>query len=462
MNPPVDNFVDDGQAGEDGTRRALSVSELNREARRLLEAGLPPVWVEGEISNLARPASGHLYFSLKDAGAQIRCAFFRGRQRGLGFRPDNGQQVVAHGRVSLYEPRGDYQLIVEQLEAAGEGELRRRFEALKRRLAAEGLFDEALKRPLPKFPRRIGVVTSPSGAAIRDILNILARRFPAAPALIYPVAVQGAAALGEIVAALGLASRRGECDVLVLARGGGSLEDLQAFNEEAVARAIRASEIPVVTGIGHEIDFTIADFAADLRAPTPSGAAELVVPDGHEWLARIARTRAALEGATTRLVRERAQRADWLARRLAQQSPRRRLERQAERLANLNRRLAGSVRAWLAARSARLTAACTSLARHSPERALDALGRRHALASAALAGAMRRRLERLTTRRTIASRALDTVSPLATLARGYAIVSDAETGRVLTKAADTGPGRAVSAQLAEGGLLAEVKETRDE
>ncbi|MCW5574324.1 MAG: exodeoxyribonuclease VII large subunit, partial [Steroidobacteraceae bacterium] len=245
-------------------RNVYTVSRLNREVRLLLEQGIPGVWVEGEISNLARPSSGHWYFSLKDRDAQIRCAMFRQRNGSLKFQPNDGMAVLARGRVSLYEPRGDFQLIVEHLEEAGLGALQREFERLRDKLAAEGLFDEAVKRPLPAAPRRIGVVTSPTGAALRDILHVLARRFAPAAVLIYPTPVQGKAAVPGLLAALGHAARRAECDVLIVARGGGSLEDLWAFNDEQVARAIRAMPMPVVTGIGHEIDFTIADFAADL------------------------------------------------------------------------------------------------------------------------------------------------------------------------------------------------------
>jgi exodeoxyribonuclease VII large subunit len=269
---------------------AISVSELNRKARALLEQGIARLWVEGELSNLARPASGHVYFSMKDDFAQIRCAFFRQRQGRSAIDFEDGDQVLVFGRVSIYEARGDYQLIVERIEAAGEGELRRRFEALKKKLVAEGLFDEERKQPLPELPRRIGVVTSSSGAAIRDILTVLGRRFPSVPVIIYPTAVQGEAAAGQIVEALGAVTRRGECDVAIIARGGGSLEDLWPFNEEIVARAVGDCPIPIVSAVGHEIDFTICDFVADVRAPTPSGAAELVVPDQAEWLRTLAST----------------------------------------------------------------------------------------------------------------------------------------------------------------------------
>jgi exodeoxyribonuclease VII large subunit len=264
-------------------RDIYSVSRLVRETRAVLEGSFPLLWISGEISNLAQPASGHIYFSLKDEIAQVRCAMFRMRRQQLRFQPANGQQVLVRARVSLYEARGELQLIVEHMEPAGEGALRLAFEQLKQKLGAEGLFDSDKKKPLPELPRQLGIITSPSGAAIRDLLSVLRRRFPALPVVLYPVQVQGTEAPRQIVRMLQLANRREECDVLILSRGGGSLEDLQPFNEEAVARAIHASRIPVVSGVGHEIDFTIADFVADHRAPTPSAAAELVAPDRLAW-----------------------------------------------------------------------------------------------------------------------------------------------------------------------------------
>ncbi|MEW5972932.1 MAG: exodeoxyribonuclease VII large subunit, partial [Pseudomonadota bacterium] len=257
----------------------LTVSSLVREIRALLEGNFPLVLVEGEISNLARPGSGHLYFTLKDAGAQLRCAMFRNRASLLRFRPQDGAHVLVRARITVYEPRGDLQLVVEHIEEAGLGALQRAFEQLKHRLAAEGLFEATRKRPLPALPHRIGIITSPSGAAVRDVLHVLERRFPMIPLRVYPTSVQGAGAADEIVAALRRANEDGDCDVLLLVRGGGSLEDLWPFNEERVARAIAASQLPVISGVGHETDFTIADFVADARAPTPSAAASLAVPD---------------------------------------------------------------------------------------------------------------------------------------------------------------------------------------
>ncbi|HKL78459.1 MAG TPA: exodeoxyribonuclease VII large subunit, partial [Gammaproteobacteria bacterium] len=274
-----------------------TVSRLNHEARGLLESGFPLLWIEGELSNLSRPSSGHMYFTLKDEQAQVRCAMFRGRNRLLRFKPADGTKVLIRAQVSLYVARGEFQLIVEHMEEAGEGALQRAFEELKRKLAAEGLFADELKRPLPTFPRQVGVITSATGAAVRDVLTTLRRRFPALPVVVYPVPVQGQAAAPAIAEALATANRRAECDVLILTRGGGSLEDLWSFNEPEVARAIRTSDLPVVVGVGHEVDVTIADFAADVRAPTPSAAAELVVPDAREWLATLDRLRRRLHGA---------------------------------------------------------------------------------------------------------------------------------------------------------------------
>jgi len=260
-------------------RDIYTVTRLNREVRAVLEGGFPPLWIQGEISNLARPASGHLYFSLKDKYSQVRCAMFKNRNQSLRFHPENGMEILAMATVSLYENRGEFQLIINRLEPAGAGALQLAFEQLKERLQQEGLFEAEHKKPIPAFPARIGIITSPSGAALRDILHVLQRRYTRAEIIIYPTAVQGAEAAAMIESALAKAGRRKECDVLLLARGGGSLEDLWSFNDERVARAIFNSPIPVVCGIGHETDFTIADFVADQRAPTPSAAAEVASPD---------------------------------------------------------------------------------------------------------------------------------------------------------------------------------------
>ena len=437
-----------------------TVSQLNRLARELLEQELPALWVSGEISNLARPASGHIYFTLKDDRAQVRCALFRGRNR-LSFVPANGQQVLVRGRISLYEPRGDYQLIAEHLEPAGEGLLRQRLEELKRRLAAEGLFDAGRKRPLPALPRRIGVITSPSGAAIRDILHILARRFPAVPVLVYPTPVQGDAAKGEIARALALAGERAECDVLIVARGGGSLEDLWAFNEEIVARAIAASPIPVVSGVGHETDFTLADLAADLRAPTPSGAAELVVPDAADWRRRLLMLDRAMASALRRVQLQSAQTLDQLRRRLDRCHPGAVLARRGEQLGDLGQRLAGALRGRLAMEQLKAANLESRLAGGSPAVRLRMQQQLLVHGRLRLASAIRVQLERPRRQLAVLAASLQGVSPLQTLERGYAIVQDQRTGQVLRDAASLKAGDRVTARLARGAFTATVQETSD-
>ena len=448
LSPP------DFPAGPAG-RTVLSVSQLNHEARTLLERGLGVVWVEGELSNLSQPASGHWYFSLKDREAQVRCAMFRMKNSAVGFAPKAGQQVLARGRVSLYEPRGDYQLIVEHLEEAGIGALQREFERLKAKLAAEGLFAREHKRSLPRFPRRIAVITSPTGAAIRDVLNILARRFPPASVLVYPTPVQGAAAAPSIVDALELASRRSDCDVLILARGGGSIEDLWPFNDERVARAIRACAIPVITGIGHEIDFTIADFAADARAPTPSGAAELAVPDRHAYLAQLSRTAERMSACLRRELRALSNRLESVSTRLRSAHPGLRLVHQAQRLDDLEQRLAGALRNELHVTRNRLNELFSRLAQRSPQHQSREYHRRSEALEARLAHALAVQLARLGHRLDLAHKTLQTASPLATLARGFAIVTRAD-GSVITDAATVAAGEEIEARLATGQLRARV------
>ncbi|HET9191137.1 MAG TPA: exodeoxyribonuclease VII large subunit [Rudaea sp.] len=409
-------------------REVFSPSQLVRLARNLLENAFPLIWVEGEISNFVRAASGHMYFMLKDAQAAVRCAMFRPRSAHLRFKPADGMRVLARVRVGLYEARGEFQLVVEHLEEAGEGALLRAFAELKAKLAAEGLFDSAAKRAIPKLPRRIGVVTSPTGAAIRDVLSVIARRFPLAQVEILPVPVQGKEAPPAIVETLSSASKARRHDVLLLTRGGGSLEDLWAFNDEAVARAIRACSIPVVSAVGHEIDFTIADLAADLRAPTPSAAAELLVPDAGEILRALDHVRARLDQWIRHRLHALAQRGDHALARLRTQHPRQRLRLGSERLANLHARL-------------RRQHPGNTLARH---------------ANALRTGIERLRLQfaqRLRAREMQLSelaRALNAVSPLATLQRGYAILIDRDTGKVVRSATTSASARRFSARLADG------------
>jgi exodeoxyribonuclease VII large subunit len=459
------------------TRDVYSVSRLNREVRVLLERGLGVLWVEGELSNFSQPPSGHWYFSLKDRDAQLRCAMYRVKNSLVGFTPRAGMQVLVRGRISLYEPKGEFQLSVEHLEEAGVGALRREFERLKSRLSAEGLFAQERKRALPRFPRRIGVITSPAGAALRDILKILARRYPPAAVLIYPSAVQGAAAVPTLVAALLAASRRAECDVLILARGGGSLEDLWAFNDERVARAIHGCALPVVSGVGHEIDFTIADFVADVRAPTPSAAAEMVVPDRQACFEALARTAQRMESGVRRELRAVGARLEAVGRRLGREHPGVRLQQQMQRLDELAQRLAGSTRGTLHREGQRLAELRASLQQHSPRHALGEWGARNQSLQLRLARAMgeysartgtcvgelharlgraaRERLVRSAQRLALAQRALDAVSPLATVTRGFAILRRAD-GTVITDAASVTIGEQIEASLARGSLTARV------
>ncbi len=441
-------------------REVYSVSRLNREARAILEGNFPLLWLEGEISNLTRPRSGHIYFSLKDEFAQVRCAMFRMRAMNLGFTPKDGTQVLARVRVSLYEPRGDFQLVVDHLEEAGDGALRRAFEALKQRLAQEGLFDEARKRSLPTLPRCIGVVTSPSGAAIRDILTVLKRRFPAIPVVIYPVAVQGEGAASEIAETIRLAGKRQECDVLIVGRGGGSLEDLWAFNEEVVARAIHDSPLPVVSAVGHEIDFTIADFVADVRAPTPSAAAELLSPDRETWLSRLQGFEGRLLQRMRQQLRQRRQQVEWLGKRL--KHPGRRLQENAQRLDEMEMRLNQAWRNLCKHKFARVETLQARLERHRPTMRLQQLRQSHQEMGRRLHQAMQLQIKQLQQRLASQAHALETVSPLATLGRGYAIVTSAETDKVLHNSNEVASGELIHARLHRGQLLCRVEEIDNE
>ena len=436
-------------------RSPLTPSALTRLVRDLLDDALPLLWIEGELSNLARPASGHLYFTLKDARAQVRCAMFRPRAQLLRFRPADGQHVLLRARVTLYEPRGEFQLVVEHLQDAGAGALQRAYEELRAKLAAEGLFDTARKRPLPALPRRIGVITSASGAAVRDVLSVLARRFPLVEAELLPVPVQGREAPPAIAAMLARAAASGRYDVLLLTRGGGAAEDLWAFNDESVVRAIAASAVPVVAAIGHETDFTLAEFAADLRAPTPSAAAELLVPDAQELAARLTALRQRAARALRRRLDAIAQGLDQRWARLQTQRPQARLALLQARLAMLAARLRSAPAVRLAAARTRLDILAARLQAHDPRRALAETRRRLATAQARLAASLHTLLPRRQQALTAMARALQAVSPLATLERGYAILLDAE-GRVVRRAADARAGDRLQARLADGNLRLRV------
>lgn len=437
-------------------RKALTPSQLNALARNLLEDAFPLIWVEGELGNLSRPSSGHLYFTLKDDRAQVRCALFKPKSQWLKFTPREGLRVLARGRLTLYEARGDYQLILDTMEEAGEGALRRAFEQLKAKLQAEGLFDQGRKRPLPSHVRRLGVLTSPSGAAVRDVLSVLRRRFPLVEVDILPVPVQGDTAAAQIVRMLQAAGRSGRYDALLITRGGGSLEDLWAFNDEALARAIAASPVPVVSAVGHEVDVSLADFAADLRAPTPSVAAELLVPDRADLAAHLRAQARRLHAIHERLLRHAAQRTDRVALRLQALQPQARLDALRRRQADALRRLHA---AWAQAderRRARLRHAAAVLHASRPQRRLALLrDRLQSLAprpqSATVRGLQRRALQLQGL-----ARSLEAVSPLATVARGYSILQH-EDGRIVRSTNDAQAGEALNARLRDGVLRVRVE-----
>lgn len=433
----------------------LTVSELNRMARRALEAQLPLLWVEGEVSNFTRAASGHWYFSLKDAAAQVRCAMFRGRNQFAGFVPANGDHVEVRALPSLYEARGEFQLGAESIRRAGTGRLYEAYLKLKAKLEAEGLFDAHAKRPLPRFPRCLGIVTSPRAAALHDVLSALARRMRGLPVILYPTPVQGSDAGAQIAAAIQTAGARGECDVLLVCRGGGSLEDLWAFNDERVARAIAASPIPVVSGVGHETDFTLADFAADVRAPTPTAAAELASPVRDELVQQLAALARHLQRHWTRRQQDASQRLDFLARRLIH--PADNLRQRSRELDHASQRLRQAMNSALTRRRIGLLEASQRLTtpRHAVERA------RHRLAAAAA------RLQQAT-RSTVRQRELELarlasslahLSPERVLARGYSIVQR-EDEAVVRDAASLAPGQRLAIRLHRGEIDATVDSTR--
>ena len=438
-------------------RPILKPAQLNALARDLLEGNFAQVWVQGEISNFSRPASGHLYFTLKDDRAQVRCALFKLKAMYLRFAPRDGALVLVRGRVTLYEARGEYQLVLEHMEEAGEGALRIAFEALKQSLAAEGLFNVERKRALPRFIGRLAVITSPTGAAVRDVLSVLGRRFPMMDVDVLPVPVQGDGAAAEIRAMLGRAIASAHYDAILLTRGGGSLEDLWSFNDEALVRAIAASPIPVVSAVGHEVDFSLADFAADLRAPTPSAAAELMVPDRLELLASLAHSRRRMDAAMQRQREGLAQRADQASLRLRALRPQLRLERGQHRLALLLTRLQSAQALALESRAQQLRDRFRALEQQHPRLRLAALGHRADLLRQRLESTAQRDVRQRGIHLQGLARALHSLSPFATLSRGYAIVRDPATGVIIRDASQVSPGQTLEARLAAGEI--EVKVT---
>lgn len=456
MTAEID-YPSPGNKGPDN-REIYTISRLNREARALLGNHFLSIWVEGEISNLACPSSGHLYFTLKDTKSQIRCAMFKAQRRQLNFRPDDGYLVLVKAQVSLYEVRGDYQLIVEFMEEGGDGALRRAFDALKLKLLKQGLFDPANKQPIPKFPERIGVISSPTGAAIRDILIVLKRRFPAIPVVLYPVTVQGSKAKYEIVDAIATADRRQECSVLLVARGGGTLEDLWPFNEEIVALAISGCTIPMVSAIGHETDFTIADFVADLRAATPSAAAETVSPEQTDWMRNFKRLEVQLQQKIGTRIASQGKTIHWLIARQQQLHPGKRLLDQAQRMDELEIRLYRFMKNKIIQLSTEISTRSARLHGYNPLQQIKVLSIRQQYLTQRLRSTAHRAVEGKKQTLAALSRSLDTVSPLATLSRGYTITSRQEDRVVLRSAKETKVGDIVETRLFNGRLVCSVEE----
>ncbi|MGH1374619.1 MAG: exodeoxyribonuclease VII large subunit [Cellvibrionaceae bacterium] len=442
-------MMNSAQANPTLQREILTVSQLNRRARQLLETHMPILWLEGEISNFARPSSGHWYFTLKDANAQVKCAMFRNRNQTVRTVPQQGQKVLIRARVSLYEGRGDYQVIAEHMEDSGVGALQQAFEALKHQLHQEGLFDPSTKKPLPALAKHIGVITSPTGAAIRDILQVLRRRFPGTAVSIFPVAVQGAEAAPQIVRALYNANQLSSCDLLIVGRGGGSLEDLWPFNEESVARAIYASRLPIISAVGHEVDITIADYVADLRAPTPSAAAELSTPDGNDMLQQFAGYEVLLEESMERRLERNQEKLSALAARL--QHPGQKLQAQAQHLDNLDIRLQRVIQNQLQQQRQKLQQLETQLHHKAPTQKMQALHERLNLLHQKLNQQMQQKLRDSQQALGKAAAVLDSVNPLSILQRGYSVTSRSS-GEIVSDAKSINVGDTLNTQLAQGNV----------
>ncbi|ECH9258816.1 exodeoxyribonuclease VII large subunit [Salmonella enterica subsp. enterica] len=438
------------------TSAIFTVSRLNQTVRLLLEQEMGQVWISGEISNFTQPASGHWYFTLKDDTAQVRCAMFRNSNRRVTFRPQHGQQVLVRANITLYEPRGDYQIIVESMQPAGEGLLQQKYEQLKAKLQAEGLFDQQFKHPLPSPARCVGVITSKTGAALHDILHVLKRRDPSVPVMIYPTAVQGDDAPAQIVRAIELANKRNECDVLIVGRGGGSLEDLWSFNDERVARAIFASRIPVVSAVGHETDVTIADFVADLRAPTPSAAAEIISRNQQELLRQLQNGQQRLEMAMDYFIANRNRRFTQLHHRLQQQHPQLRLARQQTALERLRQRMNFALDNQVKRAAQRQQRAMQRLNQQNPQpRILRAQTRVQQL-EYRLAQNLRARLSTTRERFGNAVTHLEAVSPLSTLARGYSVTTTSD-GKILKQVRQTTVGESLTTRLKDGWVVSQIQ-----
>lgn len=433
----------------------FTVSRLNAEVRLLLENEMGIVWLVGEISNFSAPVSGHWYLTLKDSRAQVKCAMFRGNNRRVTFKPANGNQVLVKARLSLYEPRGDYQLIIESMQPEGDGRLQQEFEELKMKLAAEGLFAQTNKLPLPEHPKRVGIITSKTGAALYDILDVLKRRDPSLPVVIYPTMVQGDDAAIQIAQAIGRANSRNECDVLIVGRGGGSLEDLWCFNNEILARTIAASQIPIISAVGHEVDMTIADFVADVRAPTPSAAAELVSRDNSHKDQSLVAKQHKLASAMRYYLSQQKQQSAQLLHRLERQHPSYQLQRQSQQLDELDMRLRRAMQHFIDTRQQAVERKHHRLQLNSPAKHLAQQKSRLERVEHKLLDAMDRKLLTMRHQLAIAAEKLDTVSPLATLKRGYSI-TQTEQGKVVTSADDVKTGDLLVTRLANGEIHSTV------
>ncbi|MDF7631003.1 exodeoxyribonuclease VII large subunit [Erwiniaceae bacterium L1_55_4] len=437
------------------TANIFTVSRLNTTVRQLLENEMGLVWLSAEISNFSQPSSGHWYFTLKDDGAQVRCAMFRNSNRRVTFRPQHGQQVLVRASITLYEPRGDYQLIIESMHPAGEGLLQQQFEQLKARLAAEGLFDQQFKQPLPEPARQVGVITSATGAALHDVLRVLHRRDPSLPVIIYPTPVQGVDAPAAIVRAIDLANQRDECDVLIVGRGGGSLEDLWSFNDERVARAIFASRLPIVSAVGHETDVTIADFVADLRAPTPSAAAEIVSRNQIELLRRLQSQQQRMEMAMDFYIAEQQRRFTRIQHRLQQQHPQLRLARQQTTLFQLQRRLGEAMDQRLRVANRQQDRVLQRLNQQQPQGRILRAQQQMQQWQYRLQQGMEKQLNHNRQRFGNLAAQLEGVSPLATLARGFSVTTDTQ-GQLVKKTQQLHKGDLLRTRLDDGWVESQV------
>ena len=439
-------------------KKIFSVGELNQNVREILQTHLPLIWVEGEISNLSQPTSGHCYLTLKDKNAQVNCAMFRNRRHALQFEPGNGMQVIVRCKVDLYSAQGKFQLIIEEMEEAGAGALQRQFEQLKNRLKDEGLFDQKSKTPIPKSITQVGIITSPTGAAIKDILSVFKRRFPSISITIYPSLVQGEQAAPNIVNAIQMANSDNRCDVLVISRGGGSLEDLWPFNEEEVARAVYKSQLPIVSAVGHEVDFTIVDFISDLRAATPSAAAEILSPNRNEIIAKYTKASSSLNEAMVRKIRTLDQKVDFLSQRL--RHPNQKLKEQAQTLHLMSKNLSNAMLSNLKQKQLHTTSLKDRHFRQHPSKTLSANGRTIVQSVKLLCKHMTSRLQHSQQRFNRTTHLLNTVSPLQTLSRGYSIVKDMK-GSVVRSIEDIEDGDRLKAHVCDGEIMLEVTGTSE-